>query len=141
VIVGLGTDIVEVRRIERMIERHGEAFLQRIFTPAEIGYCQQRRFASEPFAGRWAAKEAVMKVLGTGFIQGTHFQEIEILSEESGRPRVLLHGSTAALAKQLGIDQILVTMSHSREYATATAIGISMDTIHHTDTEVTEKES
>lgn len=138
-IVGLGTDIVEVSRIQRMIERHGDAFLQRIFTPAEIGYCQQRRFSSEPFAGRWAAKEAVMKVLGTGFIQGTHFQEIEILSEESGRPRVVLHGSTATLAEQLGIGEILVTMSHSREYATATAIGISKNTIHHRDTAGKEK--
>lgn len=123
-IVGLGTDIVEVSRIGRMIERHGDSFVNRIFTPAEIGYCQQRKFAAEPFAGRWAAKEAVMKVLGTGFIQGTHFQEIEIVTEESGRPRVVLHGSTAELAKQLGIGEILVTMSHCREYATATAIGV-----------------
>lgn len=122
-IVGLGTDIVEVIRIGRMIERHGDSFVSRIFTLGERAYCQQRKFSAEPFASRWAAKEAVMKVLGTGFIQGTHFQEIEIVTEESGRPRVVLHGSTAELAKQLGIDEILVTMSHSREYATATAIG------------------
>lgn len=123
-IVGLGTDIVEVSRIGKMIERHGDSFVNRIFTLGEIAYCQQRKFAAEPFAGRWAAKEAVMKVLGTGFIQGTHFQEIEIVTEQSGRPRVVLHGSTADLAKQLGIDEILVTMSHCREYATATAIGL-----------------
>ena len=123
-IVGLGTDIVEVERIGKMIERHGNSFVNRIFTPAEIAYCQQRKFSAEPFAGRWAAKEAVMKALGTGFIQGTHFQEIEIVTEPSGRPRVLLHGSTAELAKQLGIDELLVTMSHCREYATATAIGL-----------------
>lgn len=123
-IVGLGTDIVEVSRIGRMIEQHGDSFVNRIFTPGEIAYCQQRKFAAEPFAGRWAAKEAVMKALGTGFIQGTHFQEIEVITEESGRPRVVLHGSTADLAKQLGIDEILVTMSHCREYATATAIGL-----------------
>jgi holo-[acyl-carrier protein] synthase len=124
VIVGLGTDIVEVERISRMIERHGESFVSRIFTPGEIGYCRQRKFSAEPFAGRWAAKEAVMKVLGTGFIQGTHFQEIEVVTEESGRPRIVLHGSTAELAKQLGVGEILVTMSHCREYATATAIGL-----------------
>ena len=123
-IVGLGTDIVEVERIGKMIERHGHSFVNRIFTPAEIAYCQQRKFSAEPFAGRWAAKEAVMKALGTGFIQGTHFQEIEIVTEESGRPRVALHGSTAELAKQLGIDELLVTMSHCREYATATAIAV-----------------
>lgn len=125
VIVGLGTDIVEVERISKMIERHGDSFVNRIFTPGEIAYCRQRKFSAEPFAGRWAAKEAVMKALGTGFIQGTHFQEIEVVTEESGRPRVVLHGSTADLAKQLGIGEILVTMSHCREYATATAIGIS----------------
>ena len=123
-IVGLGTDIVEVSRIEKMIERHGDSFVNRIFTCGEIAYCRQRKFSAEPFAGRWAAKEAVMKALGTGFIQGTHFQEIEIVTEPSGRPRVLLHGSTAELAKQLGIDELLVTMSHCREYATATAIGL-----------------
>ena len=123
-IVGLGTDIVEVSRIDKMIERHGTSFINRIFTPGEIAYCQQRKFSAEPFAGRWAAKEAVMKALGTGFIQGTHFQEIEIVTEQSGRPRVELHGSTAELARQLGIGEILVTMSHCREYATATAIGL-----------------
>ncbi|GDY07873.1 holo-[acyl-carrier-protein] synthase [Planctomycetia bacterium] len=123
-IVGLGTDIVEVSRISSMIERHGDSFVNRIFTPGEIAYCQQRKFSAEPFAGRWAAKEAVMKALGTGFIQGTHFQEIEVVTEESGRPRVALHGSTAELAKHLGIGEILVTMSHCREYATATAIGL-----------------
>lgn len=123
-IVGLGTDIVEVSRISNMIERHGDSFVNRIFTPGEVAYCRQRKFSAEPFAGRWAAKEAVMKALGTGFIQGTHFQEIEVVTEESGRPRVVLHGSTADLAKELGIDEILVTMSHCREYATATAIGM-----------------
>ena len=124
VIVGLGTDIVEVERISRMIERHGNSFVQRIFTPAEIEHCQQRKHSAEPFAGSWAAKEAVMKVLGTGFIQGTHFQEIEDVSELSGRPRVVLHGSTAEIAKQLGINDVLITISHCREYATATAIGV-----------------
>ena len=126
-IVGLGTDIVEVERIGRMIEQHGDSFVQRIFTTNEADYCRQRKHSSEPFAGRWAAKEAVMKVLGTGFVQGTHFQEIEIVSEPSGRPRIQLHGSTADVAKQLGIDEVLITISHCREYATATAIGVRRD--------------
>lgn len=125
VIVGLGTDIVEVERIGQMIERHGDTFLRRIYTSAEIEYCQQRKHSAEPFAGRWAAKEAVMKVLGTGFVQGTHFQEIEVVSEKSGRPRIVLHGSTAEVAKDLGISDVLITISHCREYATATAIGVS----------------
>ena len=124
VIVGLGTDIVEVERISRMIEQHGDSFVRRIFTAAEVEYCQQRKHSAEPFAGRWAAKEAVMKVLGTGFVQGTHFQEIEVVSEKSGRPRIVLHGSTAEVANQLGISDVLITISHCREYATATAIGV-----------------
>ena len=123
-IVGLGTDIVEVERIGRMIEQHGDSFVRRIFTAAEVEYCQQRKHSAEPFAGRWAAKEAVMKVLGTGFVQGTHFQEIEVVSEKSGRPRIVLHGSTAEVANQLGISDVLITISHCREYATATAIGV-----------------
>ena len=123
-IVGLGTDIVEVPRIAQMVERHGESFLQRVFTANEIAYCQQRKLDAEPFAGRWAAKEAVMKVLGTGFVQGTHFPEIEVLAEASGRPRIVLHGATAELAQTLGIGDILITISHCRAYATATAIGV-----------------
>lgn len=123
-IVGLGTDIVEIERIREMIERHGDSFVQRIFTSAEVAYCRQRKHSAEPFAGRWAAKEAVMKVLGTGFVQGTHFQEVEVLNEESGKPQIVLHGSTGELAKQLGIDHVLITISHCREYATATAIGL-----------------
>ena len=123
-IVGLGTDIVEVERIGRIVEQHGDSFVQRIFTSGEVEYCRQRKHSAEPFAGRWAAKEAVMKVLGTGFIQGTHFQEIEVVSEESGRPRIVLHSSTAEFAKQLGIDEVLITISHCRKYATATAIGV-----------------
>jgi len=124
VIIGLGTDIVEVERIGRMVEQHGDSFVQRVFTRGEVEYCRQRKHSAEPFAGRWAAKEAVMKVLGTGFVQGTHFQEIEVVSEESGRPRIVLHGSTGEFAKQHGIDEVLITISHCRQYATATAIGV-----------------
>ena len=126
-IVGLGTDIVDVPRIGNMIERHGAAFLQRVFTPNEIAYCQQRKYHAEPFAGRWAAKEAVMKVIGTGFVQGTHFLEIEVLAKPSGQPRIVLHGATATLAESLGIDDLLITISHCQAYATATAIGVRRD--------------
>ena len=69
-VVGLGTDIVEIARIAKMIERHGETFIHRIYTPEEIKYCQKRKYCYEAFAGRWAAKEAIMKVLGTGFVKG-----------------------------------------------------------------------
>jgi len=124
VIVGLGTDIVEIVRIGKMIERHGEMFLRRVYTDDEISYCQRRKESYEHFAGRWAAKEAVMKSLGTGFIRGIRWQDIEITSKSSGRPIVNLHGGARDHARRLGIDEVLITISHCRAYATATAIGI-----------------
>lgn len=123
-IVGLGTDIVEIVRIGQMIERHGEQFLNRIYTDEEIRYCQKRRECYEHFAGRWAGKEAVMKTLGTGFIRGIGWRDIEILSARSGKPSVTIHGGAKECAEQLGIEEILITISHCRSYATATAIGI-----------------
>ena len=124
-IIGLGTDIVEIVRIGRMIERHGELFLNRIYTPTEVQYCQRRKHANEHFAGRWAAKEAIMKTLGTGFIRGIGWQDIEILPSQSGQPHVTLRGGAEERAKSMGMDEVLITISHCREYATATAIGVS----------------
>ena len=123
-IVGLGTDIVEIIRIGRMIERHGEHFLQRVYTPDEISYCQRRKMAYQHFAGRWAAKEAVMKVLGTGFIRGISWTDIEIRSRRSGQPEVCLSGGVREYAARLGIESVLISISHCRSYATATAIGV-----------------
>lgn len=123
-IVGLGTDIVEIVRIGRMVERHGELFLNRVFTADEIQYCQRRRECYQHFAGRWAGKEAVMKTLGTGFIRGISWQDIEILSHRSGQPYVTLHGTAGEYARNLGIADVLITISHCRTYATATAIGV-----------------
>ncbi len=126
-IVGLGTDIVEIVRIGEMIDRHGEAFLNRIYTPDEIRYCQKRKHCNEAFAGRWAAKEAVMKALGTGFIRGIGWQDIEILSEKSGKPYVNIRGGAGEFAKKIGVDRVLITISHCRAYATATAIGVGSE--------------
>ena len=123
-IIGLGTDIIEVPRIGEMIERHGELFLQRVFTEQEIRYCQQRKAALQHYAGRWAAKEAVMKTLGTGFTKGVGWTDIEVVSQNSGKPIIVLGGTTAEVAKQQGIDEILITISHCRAYATATAIAV-----------------
>jgi holo-[acyl-carrier protein] synthase len=123
-IVGLGTDIVEIVRIGEMIDRHGEAFLNRIYTQEEIRYCQKRKHCNEAFAGRWAAKEAVMKALGTGFIRGIGWQDIEILAEKSGKPFVNIQGGAGEHAKKIGVERILITISHCRAYATATAIGV-----------------
>jgi len=124
-IIGLGTDIVEIERIRGMIDRHGDHFVQRCFTSEEIAYAQKHRDAAVRFAGRWAAKEAVVKVLGTGFIQGITFHDVEVISLHTGQPTVRMTGEAAEIAQRLGIEQILLTISHSRDYATATAIGIS----------------
>ena len=124
-IVGLGTDIVEVERIRKMMLDHGDHFLQRIFTPAEIAHCQPRREAAQHFAGRWAAKEAVMKALGTGFTQDVGWTDIEILVKPSGQPYVVLHGVTRSYADSIGIGDILITLSHTKLMATATAISLA----------------
>jgi holo-[acyl-carrier protein] synthase len=122
-IVGLGTDIVEIVRIGRLIERHGDHFLHRIYTDEEIQYCQRRREYLQHYAGRWAAKEAVMKVLGTGLAQHVSWKDIEVLSRPSGEPEVTLHGPVREVAARRGIERVWVTVSHCRAYATATAIG------------------
>jgi holo-[acyl-carrier protein] synthase len=124
-ILGLGTDIVEIVRIGKMIERHGEIFLTRVFTEDEIRYCQRRKECYQHFAGRWAAKEAVMKTLGTGFTRGIGWQDIEIATQKSGRPTIALRGSAREFADQMGVSEILITISHCRAYATATAIALA----------------
>jgi len=123
-IVGLGTDIVEITRIGQMIERHGELFLQRVYTEAEIRYCQQRKEAMQHYAGRWAAKEAVMKTLGTGFTRGVGWQDIEVSNHRSGQPRIILSGGAKEIAALRGIGEVLISISHCRTYATATAIAL-----------------
>lgn len=126
-IIGLGTDIVEVPRIAKMITDHGDHFLESVFTPGEIAHCQPRRDPTPHYAGRWAAKEAVMKVLGTGFTTDVGWTEIEIKVKPSGQPYIELHGKTHSFADRMGVKEILITISHTSNYATATAIGIGDD--------------
>lgn len=123
-IIGIGTDITECLRIARMIERHGELFIGRIYTADEIQYCQSRRQATQHFAGRWAAKEAVLKALGTGWVKGISWRDIEILNEPSGQPVVELRGGAKDVARQLGITRMLVSISHCHTHATAYAIAV-----------------
>lgn len=124
-IIGLGTDIVEIDRIRDMIERHGDSFLQRCFTAAEIAYADKHRDAAVRFAGRWAAKEAVVKVLGTGFVKGITFHDIEVLPLDTGQPRIALSGGAQQIAASMGITSVLITISHAKLYATATAVGVA----------------
>jgi holo-[acyl-carrier protein] synthase len=123
-IVGHGIDIVETKRIRRLAKEHGQRFLDRVFTPAEQQYCSanpKRYF--EHLAGRFAAKEAVLKVLGTGWRGGIAWTDIEIVKEVSGQPNVKLTGECEKIARELGIANWHVTLSHIETHATASAIG------------------
>ncbi|MEZ6129612.1 MAG: holo-ACP synthase [Planctomycetaceae bacterium] len=126
-IIGLGTDIVEIERIRAMIVRHGDSFLKRCFTDEEIAYADKHRDAAVRYAGRWAAKEAVVKVLGTGFIKGITFHDIQVLPLHTGQPRIELSGEAGQIAQHMGITTVLITISHARLYATATAVGFAAD--------------
>jgi holo-[acyl-carrier protein] synthase len=123
-IVGIGTDIVECLRIGRMIEEHGELFLNRVYTEREIRYCQARKRAVEHFAGRWAAKEAVLKCLGTGWRRGLAWTDMEIRNGHDGKPQVLLCGGAKDVAQALRIADIHISISHCRAYATAYAVAV-----------------
>ncbi|MBV9126231.1 MAG: holo-ACP synthase [Planctomycetes bacterium] len=123
-IVGIGTDIVECLRIGRMIEQHGEQFLRRVYTEREIRYCQARKHATEHFAGRWAAKEAILKCLGSGWQRGLSLTELEIRNDSAGQPRVLMCGAAKDLAQSLRISDILISIAHCRAYATAYALAV-----------------
>jgi len=123
-IIGIGTDITECLRIARMIERHAELFINRVYTPEEIHYCQSRKQATQHFTGRWAAKEAVLKALGTGWRRGISWRDVEVRNEPGGKPSVVLRGGAKEVAAQLGIAEVLVTISHCRTHATATAIAV-----------------
>jgi len=122
-IVGHGIDMVECVRLQESITRHGDRFLERVFTPVELAYCRNRRREIEHLAGRFAAKEAVLKVLGTGWRKGISWQDIEIRNDPSGRPGVTLSGECRRVADRLGIDDVLVSISHIETHAIASAIG------------------
>jgi holo-[acyl-carrier protein] synthase len=123
-IVGIGTDIVECLRIAQMIDRHGEQFILRVYTPYEVRYCQERKQATQHYAGRWAAKEAILKAIGVGHRPGVSWRDVEIRSDGGGKPIVGLSGGARDALEYLGIRQILVSISHCRSYATAHAIAL-----------------
>ena len=124
-ILGHGIDIVETDRIRKLIEQHGRHFLDRVFTPAEQTYCEfNKKRCIEHYAGRFAAKEAVLKVLGTGWRGGIAWTDVEIVKDPSGQPKVVLTGECARIAKELGISRWHVSLSHIETHATASAIGM-----------------
>jgi len=118
-VVAIGVDIVEIERVESAITRGGERFLRRVYTETELRTCQDRL---PSLASRFAAKEAVMKVLGTGGI-GIGWREIEILTGEDGRPSVKLYGQALNKAAELNLKDVSVSLSDSKQHAVAVAIG------------------
>ena len=124
-VVGIGTDIVECLRIAQMVDRHGELFVNRVYTSREIQYCQSRKQATQHFAGRWAAKEAVLKALGTGWIKGISWRDVEVANDEAGRPSIILHGGAKEVAQKMEIGEMLISISHCRSHATAYALALA----------------
>src|SRR5258708_30268406 len=110
-IVGLGVDLTEVDRIEAAIERRGRPFLDRLFTPSEIAYCETHRHRAERFAGRFAAKEAAMKALGTGWSRGVRWVDIEVVREPGGKPTLKLSGASCPISISLVPQNINLTLT------------------------------
>jgi holo-[acyl-carrier protein] synthase len=123
-VLGLGVDIVETARIARSIERHGDAFLHRVFTAGEIAYCTPMRDPAPFYAARFAAKEAVAKALATGIGADLAWCDIEVVRAASGAPSIVLSGPGAATAARLGVREIRISMSHSEHYAVANALAL-----------------
>jgi len=117
-----GIDMVDCRRLRELVDRYGDRFLCRVFTARELAYCQGRRRRIEHLAGRFAVKEAVLKVLGTGWRAGTNWTDIEVTNEPSGQPRVSLTGRTGQIAREKGIGEILISISHIETHAIASAV-------------------
>ena len=121
-IIGTGVDICEVHRIAESISRFGQRFLERVFTQAEIRYCQSKKNSVERFAARFAAKEAAMKALGTGLSRGVTWTSIEVAHAPEGRPILQLAGKTSEIAKRLGVKRISLSVTHTESTAMAVVI-------------------
>jgi holo-[acyl-carrier protein] synthase len=121
-IVAIGTDVIEVSRIEEAFARQGERFRRRVFTEAESDYCEARASRFPSYAARFAAKEAVMKALGTGWAEGVRWRDIEVTSGESGRPAVELAGRALERFRRMGCKKAHISLSHSRGVAVAQVI-------------------
>ncbi|MCA9300528.1 MAG: holo-ACP synthase [Phycisphaerales bacterium] len=120
-----GIDIVEVERIAEMRRRHGERFLERCFTPDERAYASRSRRIDEHLAARFAAKEAALKAIGTGWRNGIAWTDVEVVREADGQPRLRWHGMARRIASSLGVTEWSLSMSHTSRYATASVIGVT----------------
>jgi holo-[acyl-carrier protein] synthase len=122
VILGTGIDLAEVPRIRAAIERFGARFVDRVYTPAEIAYVQRKANRFERYAARFAAKEAGMKALGTGWRMGVRWQDFEVVNLPSGRPTLRLHGKAETYANKLGVRNISLSLTHTAESGMAHVI-------------------
>ena len=121
-LVGTGTDLVEIARVTASIARFGDRFLARIFTPGEIAYCSRKKNAAESYAARFAAKEAGAKALGTGISRGVSWQELEVRRSAGQRPELHFSGRAAELAKAMGVTNISLSLTHTRDLAMAVVL-------------------
>ncbi|MBW2108470.1 MAG: holo-ACP synthase [Deltaproteobacteria bacterium] len=121
-IYGVGTDIVQIPRIERIVDRWGNRFIQRVFTPDEIAYCRSKARPAARFALRFAAKEAFVKALGTGLKNGVTLRQIEVRKDAMGRPLLKLHATSKLICAELGISRSFVSLSDDGDYALATVV-------------------
>lgn len=121
-IIGMGVDLAEVQRVRAAIERRGERILRRLFTAKERAYCERSRNKYERFAGRFAAKEAAMKALGTGWRRGIRWVDLEVVREPGGRPSLALHGQAKKTGEKLGVEHIALSITHTASLAFAQVI-------------------
>jgi holo-[acyl-carrier protein] synthase len=121
-VIGLGTDLIEIARIAQSIDRFGDRFLQRVYTAQEIAYCLRKKSSAESLAARFAAKEATAKALGTGINHGIGWLDLEVVRQPSGKPTLHLSGRAAQRAKQLGVATISLSLTHNKDTALAFVI-------------------
>lgn len=121
-ILGIGLDLVEVARFERDVSRHGNGFLEELFSPREIAYCQGMRRPYPFYAARFAAREAFFKALGTGREGSMGWRDVEVHREASGKPFLVLHGETRRVAEGRGVRRVHLSLTHTEEYAAATVV-------------------
>lgn len=119
--IGIGTDIAEIDRIKAMAAKHPESFLTRVYTADERAYCETKKQSAQHWAGRWAAKEAVLKALGTGWSQGIAWIDVEVRTSPEGKPSIRLYGGAKNRAESLGVTDVLISISHCDAYAVAFA--------------------
>ena len=122
-----GIDLVDFPRIEEMINRHEERFINRIFTKTEQAYADSKKNRVEKYAGRFAAKEAILKLIGTGWRGKIAWTDIEVINSSSGQPQVNLDGEVKVIAQKLGITQISISITHTANFAIASAVAVSSD--------------